>query len=407
MRPGTHARSDVAVIGVGLIGAAALRHLTTAGARCIGIGPAEPPDRSTHVGRFASHYDSGRVTRIIDHRLERAVLSQRAIAAYAPLSTRTGIEFHHPAGALHLAQDPRRLDELVRIASWLKVDHRLVSDVTAPVDPRLHLPQAAGVVVEAAPAGFIDPRRMLRAQIAAAQAGGAVVHRDEVLQVRRERGGWSLHCTSGRTHRAERLVVAAGAHLDEIAGISTGVSFDVYGETVVMAHLDDVEHRRLATLPSLVAQVDDGIVDDIYLVPPTTYPDGSTRLKLGASRQRPVRLGDHSSRCSWMRAPVADAELERLRAVATATVPGLRATGWSAAPCLIADTPSGLPVIDTIDDGVVIAAGCNGSAAKCADAIGQLAAALVTDGRWTDGELEASAFSVSAPGACLAGADDR
>ena len=248
---------------------------------------------------------------------------------------------------------------------------------------------------------------MLSAQLAAATSGGAVVHRDEVQRLERERGGWSIHCLSGRTHRAQRVVVAAGAHLDELEGISPGVRFDVYGETIVMAHLDDAEHRRLATLPSLVAQVDDGVVDDIYLVPPTAYPDGSIRLKLGASRQEPQRLGDRSSRCVWMREPVADGELERLRAVATSTVPGLRAAAWSAAPCLVADTPSGLPVIDTIDDGLVIAAGCNGSAAKCADAIGHLAAALVTEGCWTDPELAAAAFSVNAPGDCPAAVGDR
>ncbi|HQF96541.1 MAG TPA: hypothetical protein PLS46_20405, partial [Microthrixaceae bacterium] len=57
---------DVAVVGLGLIGSGALRALTDAGRRCVGVGPGEPADWSNHPGVFASHYDSGRITRHLD-----------------------------------------------------------------------------------------------------------------------------------------------------------------------------------------------------------------------------------------------------------------------------------------------------------------------------------------------------
>jgi glycine/D-amino acid oxidase-like deaminating enzyme len=63
---------------------------------------------------------------------------------------------------------------------------------------------------------------------------------------------------------------------------------------------------------------------------------------------------------------------------------------------MVSNTASGLPVVDHIDDGMVIAAGCNGSAAKCADAIGALAARLTLEGRWTDQQLDAADFAVTA-----------
>jgi len=39
-----------------------------------------------------------------------------------------------------------------------------------------------------------------------------------------------------------------------------------------------------------------------------------------------------------------------------------------------------------------MAVGTNGYAAKSADAIGSLAAGLVTNGRWTDAELDQQSF---------------
>ena len=55
---------EVAVIGRGLIGSAAARHLAEAGHKVVVVGPDEPPDRRTSQGPFCSHPDEGRITRI-------------------------------------------------------------------------------------------------------------------------------------------------------------------------------------------------------------------------------------------------------------------------------------------------------------------------------------------------------
>src|SRR5436190_1901187 len=82
---------DVAVVGLGLIGSGALRHLAATGAEVLGVGPAEPAAFGDHRGAFASHYDSGRITRHLDPRREWAVLAGRSIAGYAALEAASGI----------------------------------------------------------------------------------------------------------------------------------------------------------------------------------------------------------------------------------------------------------------------------------------------------------------------------
>ena len=53
----------IAIIGRGLIGSAAARHLAEAGHEVVLIGPGEPANYASHPGVFGSHYDEGRITR--------------------------------------------------------------------------------------------------------------------------------------------------------------------------------------------------------------------------------------------------------------------------------------------------------------------------------------------------------
>ena len=57
---------DILVIGNGLIGSAATRYLGKSSNKIALLGTCEPINWSKHEGVFASHYDEGRITRIID-----------------------------------------------------------------------------------------------------------------------------------------------------------------------------------------------------------------------------------------------------------------------------------------------------------------------------------------------------
>ena len=65
-------------------------------------GPDEPPDRAAHAGVFGSHYDEGRITRILDSDRIWALLAQRSMARYRDLERQSGIAYYHEVEAQQL-----------------------------------------------------------------------------------------------------------------------------------------------------------------------------------------------------------------------------------------------------------------------------------------------------------------
>jgi sarcosine oxidase len=182
---------------------------------------------------------------------------------------------------------------------------------------------------------------------------------------------------------------------------------------VVLAELGRDEQVRLAGLPSVFAGLhDDPTYQDLYLVAPTSYPDGSVRLKMGATLRDRAWLPTAGERRTWMRSEAHSAELGPLRQLLLGIIPSLDALSWTTKPCIITDTPTGLPFVGRVTSDVVpelfgkqsgeippglfVAAGGNGFAGKSADAIGALAAGLILEGEWTDPDLLETAFAPQA-----------
>ena len=383
-------RYEVAVVGLGLIGAAALRHLSNAGMRSVGVAPAEPADWSTHHGVFASHYDSGRITRRLDRQREWAVLAGRAIDAYAGIEAESGIAFHHPVGVVMAEVDAERMASTIAVGESLGVQFDTYRPGQPFGDDRISLPPTASVVREPAPGGFIDPRRMLAAQLAVGRQLGAEIIREEVTSIaHRSTGGWRVVTETGTIVEAEHVLIATGPHADELPGLPRPPRIDVLAETVVLARVSSTEQVRLAGLPSII--VDDPAHDHLYTVPPTDYPDGFVYMKLGATRSG-EKVMSPSGRRDWMAGNQHEADLDWLRGLLVALLPGFQAEAWMTKPCLIPETPTKLPYIEVVEPGCVMVVGSNGYAAKSADAIGALAAGLVVNGEWTDTELLEQTF---------------
>ncbi|SVB46225.1 uncharacterized protein METZ01_LOCUS199079, partial [marine metagenome] len=96
---------SILVIGNGLIGSAAARCLGAEADSVALLGPPEPQQWSSHDGVFSSHYDEGRITRVIDPNPHWAEFAQRSIDQYPFLEKESGIRFFHPVGCI---QGPKK-----------------------------------------------------------------------------------------------------------------------------------------------------------------------------------------------------------------------------------------------------------------------------------------------------------
>ena len=202
-----------AVVGRGLIGSAAARHLAeeTEGVLC--IGPDEPDNRATHDNVFGSHYDEGRMTRFVDPMVEWAVTAGESIKRYRDIEERSGIPFYTPAGYLGLGYPTSTYN--ARCAS---TGAALGADIeqldTAEVRrryPFLNIEDGVDGLVEVGGAGYISPRNMVRAQSTLAEKAGATLNRQAARALRRVSGGVEIELWDGSIERAEKVLVTAGA----------------------------------------------------------------------------------------------------------------------------------------------------------------------------------------------------
>ncbi len=374
---------DVAVIGRGMIGSAAARHLAEAGDSVALVGPDQPEDRTASEGPFASHHDVGRITRIAGRDALWTEIAARSLERYADIEARSGITFHTPCGMVAVYGDAddwvaragpwgsgaRRVD-----AGWVRRETGIAYDGDMPM------------LFEPAPAGHIDPLAMVEAQTRLAEQAGATVVRDAVTSVSRAAGGVEVVGRWGSI-RADRVLAATGAFGSEL------FEFELVAErrprTILRAELADD-----GRVPSLICMdPPDQRVEEIYWVPPVRYPDGTVCIKIGGNLRGFVPLAADDL-TEWFHGDGDPVEIESLEANLRSLLPDAELGPMTTAPCVITGTESRHPYIGWADDGIAVAIAGNGSAAKSSDELGRLAAGLFGDDGWVpDSGIDPAAFT--------------
>lgn len=380
---------DFVVIGAGLIGAATARHLVEAGATVGLVGPGEPSEPTTHRGVFASHYDRSRIVRRTTRDMIWATLTHRSLQAYPALEDATGTRFLFPRRGVHLVPAGQRsvfVDAADEIARAFGVPVRHLPDAAAvrAVVPALGIPGEIYGIVEEPPAGMIDPRGLLRAQLTLARRRG-VVRLDEIARrIEPGEGILSVQTDSGQRIRAHQVIVAAGAYSGCSGLLPAPLALQRKSETVLLARIRDDQARRLATLPTLVYEGGTDTASTPYLVPPVRYPDGHYYIKMGANTRSDRELANPEQMNRWMRAGDSDQARDDMVALLRLLIPDVEILEARTKRCLITYTPEGWPMIDRVAPGLWVATGGNGLGAKASDALGALTAGLVAHGRWVE-----------------------
>ena len=157
---------DYLVIGKGLFGAAAVKYLSSEAERVAVIGPDEPADLLSHDGVFASHYDQGRLAGRLGRGEVWTALAEQSIGVYRQIEAESGIRFYTPAGWLYAPAASVPAAYAADMAAAYELDVRqLGAGELEAAFPYLRFPGAEDGLFESAPAGYINPRALIRAQL--------------------------------------------------------------------------------------------------------------------------------------------------------------------------------------------------------------------------------------------------
>ncbi|NRP70467.1 Monomeric sarcosine oxidase [Ensifer psoraleae] len=388
---------DFAVVGKGMMGAAAARHLSGAGASVALIGPDEPEDWANHGGVFASHYDNARITRTIDGDPVWARLARRSIDRYAEIAGESGVDFYAEVGCLIAAPAPGGefdyLENVGHARDRLGVEAPLIlGDDLAQRFPWFRFPKGYGGIHEARGAGHINPRALVLAQTILAERSGARVIRSEVTAVEENSDHAAVTTADGQTVRAGRVLVAAGGFSLSKALLPRPIDLAVKARTVLFAEVAAEDLVNFERMPSLIGAAPEQ-ERSYYLLPPVAYADGKHYIKIGGDPTDRLLASEPAVR-EWFRsggnAPAAD----HLRGLLAGVMPGFQPVSTHFAPCVTSFTRHGYPYIGFASDRLAVVTGGNGQAAKSSDEIGRLGAVLVLNGHLDAPEYETD-FAVS------------
>ncbi|MDO6399002.1 NAD(P)/FAD-dependent oxidoreductase [Leptospira santarosai] len=379
----TRSKFDVVVVGRGLLGSAAGRYLAKMGLRTALIGPDEPMDYSLDSALFSSHYDESRILRLSAMNRISTELTARSHARFDYLERQSGIKFYQKCDLVFT--DNEREDRI----SFAKEKGAKICELSAE-----HLLKITGIRIEAetdrriflesTPAGIVNPRGLLKAECKLASAAGAVILNGSVTDIQPKANAFEIAGDYG-TICTSQILLATGAYDTRLLDIDlelerrfrTVVLVDVGPDWLPMFIFENSQNRE---------------PKKIYWVPPLLYPDGKQYLKIGGTIAT-SRIGEVAAIADWFQQGGDEIEGVALLEYAKYLLPGKNFQSRHFKACVDIYTPSGFPYIGWITNGIALALGGNGEAAKSCDEIGRLAATLFMSGGWDGDSLDQEMFT--------------
>jgi sarcosine oxidase len=392
-------RYDTVVVGAGMFGSAAAKYLVRAGADVLVVGPAEPaPGAVVDERSFGAWFDEARITRRLGWDPVWQATDSRSLDRFRAIEAESGVPFFHECGSLILMAGTtgHRTGDMVRRCDEdaITVD-RLPEGELARELPELGLPPLPGGVLgllERKQAGYLNPRLLVRAQLALAGSAGGTVLRAAVVGVRKAGRRWRVEVDEAGSRyevEAERLLVASGALTNQNPVLPVELALHVFTEPNLLLGVPEDQLERFRYLPPVVTIDPDASGNDnlsLYLVPPIRYPDGTWYVRIGPGMQPIVaELADTADMVDWCsRQTITDEQRDFLMAMARMMLPQLRPTAVRDACCLIDKTPTRYPYIGHVggDDTLTVAVGGNGHGARGSDEIGRLASTVALGQPW-------------------------
>jgi len=363
---------DVAVVGLGAMGAATLYQSAKRGLSVVGIDRHEPPHE-----HGSSHGETRITRRAVGEGADYVPLVTRSHVIWRELEQATGMSLFVPCGGLVVGRmdgGPQGfLRATVDVAERYGIEHQILDrDALVARFPQFIGLGSDDIAYFEPGAGFVYPEACIEAQLRAAVRLGAEIRTGTVARAIAQRGEAVEVGTDGERIVARRVIVAAGAWT---AGL-LGAPFD---------HLLRVTRQSLYWFapedPSLYA-VDNGFPifirafgaksDEFSYGFPT--PAGSAGVKIATEGEDLVDIE------SYRPGPaIPDPEAFHRQFVA-GRLAGVTPRLIRSKSCVYTSTADGRFIIDTHPrmDRVTVISACSGHGFKHSAAIGELVAAGVS-----------------------------
>ena len=355
---------EVAVIGLGAMGSAAVHALARRGAHTLGLDRFSPP----HA--LGSSHGETRIIREAYFEDPRYVpLVQRAYELWSDLERATGRTLMVRTGGLMIGRED---GVLVRGARASADMHHLPHERLEATELRRRFPVLQPsdemVAIWEPRAGVLFPEACVAAHLELAEKEGADLHRDEPVHGWRAQGSGFVLETARGSYQAGSIVLAANAWLGRLLP-----GFPI---TVMRQPLFWFEPRERA---------EDFTPDrlPIYLWEPEPgrffygFPSFSGLVKVAPHLEGKVSDPDRIDR------EIHPREVEAMRGRLAAWMPAANGRFARAAVCMYANTPDSHFVIDRLPEhrNALVISACSGHGFKFSCAIGEVAADLLLDGR--------------------------
>jgi len=264
------ARYDVAVIGLGAMGSAALYQLARRGVAVIGIDRFAPPH-----DRGSSHGESRITRQAIGEGDEYVPFALRSHEIWRELEADTGRSLLSPVGGLVIGRrsDPGVhgqadfIGRTIAAAGRFNIQHEVLS----PAEVTKRFPPFRLVGDETCyyepGAGFVRPEACIAAQIDRAQALGALIRTGErVTSIAADSTSVTV-VTSAATYTAAHVVVTAGAWMPQLIGGAFANQLGVYPQAFYWFLPDDDAAFAAGRFPIFIWRYGAGEDDHFYGIP--------------------------------------------------------------------------------------------------------------------------------------------
>lgn len=376
---------DVVVVGAGLMGSAAAKYLAKEGLNTLLVGAREGDGTGIH----ASHHDEARITRFSGPDMIWSHLAAQSLEQYPEIEKKSGVVFHTACGHLRCDLPEHRpdshLSSVRKIMKQLPVQWEELSgaEVRSRL-PYLHFGPANDFIYEHGPAGLINPRRLVAAQLVLARQYGLISETDVVERICRVAGGYVIEGRKGRYH-GHHVVVAAGSYTALMSLLPGEPHLTVRPETVHLVEVDKGKLAQFTGMPGIIWNFDHHPhLPYAYILPPVKYPDGRYYIKIGADHDKDVPASTVEEYDTYMSGAGSRRTAAELHDLLSQLMPDLKDSAGRSKPCLLTYTKHGNPYIDEVSPGWFVAAGGCGKSAKSSDRIGLLAALLVAGKSWPE-----------------------